>query len=186
MLRLDRSQRAIQYGNGITRPVKSMSASRVRFANGHEKLIWIIGSEPDDDVAVGTDQESVSLHRILWKSIVPHIRTRFFLTANNGLKEVSMQMERVLAGVQTVQNNFYHLVLFQDISVGIGPVDAWITGRLSRAQSGVKRGHFGSNISLIIEERAAGLVSFCWWCRVPKLIRTNWLRHLGYPSSYRE
>lgn len=135
-----------------------MSAFLTQSRNEPSKLIWIIGFEPDDNITIGTDQQSVSLHRNLRERVGAHIRARFFLAANHGLEVVSMQMERMLAGVQTVQNNLNHLVLFQDESIGVSPVNAWIGGCLARGQSCVKRGYFRSNISLIVEESAAGIV----------------------------
>ena len=79
----------------------------------------VIGSEPQDHVAVWADHEGIAAHGHLGEGLVVDIRTGLFGGADDGLESVAVEMEGVFAGVEVVEDDLDDLVLFEDEGVGV-------------------------------------------------------------------
>lgn len=73
--------------------------------------------------------DGISSHRNFRERSVIGVESRFFIRTDNGLESMSVQVERMLAGVIVVEDYLDNLVLFKNISVNIGSVDSSIGGR---------------------------------------------------------
>lgn len=68
-----------------------------------------------------------------------------------------VQVKRMFAGVIVVENYLDNLVLFENVSVNIGPIDGSIGSRGASGKSSVKSRNFGPYVGNIVEE--------CTWSR---------------------
>lgn len=91
-------------------------------------LIWVIGAETQNNVAVRSHHEGVSSHWNFGESTVIGVEACLFFRADNGLESVSVQMEGMLAGIIAVQDNLDHLILLQHKSIDVDSVNRWIAG----------------------------------------------------------
>jgi len=89
-------------------------------------LIWIVGSEADDKVALGSHHQDIPPHRYLWERLVAHVDASVRVRSGDGLEVVPVEMERVLFGVVTVQDDLDHIALFQDEGVGVLAIDGGV------------------------------------------------------------
>lgn len=65
---------------------------------------------------------------------------------------MSVQMERMFAGVIVVEDYLDNLVFFENVSVNVGSVDGSVGGRGPSGKSSVKRWDFGPYVGNIVEE----------------------------------
>lgn len=70
---------------------------------------------------------------------------------------MSVQVERMFAGVIVVEDYLDNLVLFENVSVNIGSVDGSIGGRGTSCKSSVESWDFGLYVGNVVEE--------CTWLR---------------------
>lgn len=95
-------------------------------------LTWIIGAKSQNDVPVRIQDKRVPPHRdsgeIGLRDIGVLKRAGLFLGAVDRLEMVSVQVERVTARVEVVDDDLDDLALFEDEGVRVGPVDAWVRG----------------------------------------------------------
>lgn len=91
-------------------------------------LIWIIGAETKDNVAVRSHHEGVPSHWNFWESTVVGVEACFFFRTDNGLESVAVKMEGMLAGIIAVEDNLDHLILLQHESIDVYPINNWVVG----------------------------------------------------------
>ena len=85
-----------------------------------------------------------------------HVIACFFLRADGGLKGVAVKMEGMAAGVLVVDDNFNHVVVFQDVRVGVNAVDGGVVGVMAGGEGGEDGWDLGGEIGDFVEEGAAG------------------------------
>ena len=68
-------------------------------------------------------------------------------------------MERVLAGVVVVQNNFYDLTLLKDECVCIAAVYCRVRGSISGGEDRIQSRNLGCDIGDVVEEGTGLMVS---------------------------
>ena len=98
---------------------------------GGEELIWIVGLEAKDDVAIGLHLEDVAAHRRFGEGDVVGEGALLVLRAGDGLECVTVQMEGVLARIFAVEDDLDDLVFLQHQSIGVGPIDAGVSGHIA-------------------------------------------------------
>lgn len=74
-------------------------------------LIWVIGAETQNDVAIRSHHEGISSHWNIREGSVVGVDACFFFRTDNSLKSMPMQMEGMLAGIIAVEDNLDHLIL---------------------------------------------------------------------------
>lgn len=74
-------------------------------------LIWVIGAETQNNVAIRSHHEGVSSHWNIREDSVVGVGACFFFRTNNSLESVPMHMEGMLAGIVAVEDNLNHLIL---------------------------------------------------------------------------
>lgn len=122
-------------------------------------LTRIIRPEPKYDVAVRLDHKSIPPHRKLWKCLVVHIHPGFLLAPHDGLEPMPVQMERMLARIQTVKHNLHHLTLPQHERIRVAPVHTHIRRHFAGREGRVQSGHFRAGVGAIVEEGVVGAVA---------------------------
>lgn len=70
----------------------------------------------------------------------------------NGLKRVAMQMDRMTARVEVVDDNLDDFVLLQDKRAGELSVDGGIVCEIARGEGRVESGHLGLSVGDVVEE----------------------------------
>ena len=123
------------------------------------RLIWVIGLEAQDNVALGLDNKDVSAHGDRWQSLVSDISAGIFRGAGHGLEVVAMEVEGMFARVVAIDNDFDHLILLKDEGVGRTAIDVRVVDKGARGQGRVQCWNFGASIALIVEESTEGQVS---------------------------
>ncbi len=63
------------------------------------RLIWVVGSEAQDDVAQWPDHEGVASHRHRGECFIGDVHACTFVRANGGLKGVAVEVEGMSARV---------------------------------------------------------------------------------------
>ena len=78
-------------------------------------------------------------------------------------------MKGMSARVVVVQHNFYYLIMFQDVRIGVDTVDGSIVGEFTGGEGSIECWDGRGNISYLVEERAA-ISSQLWyvWLRNQK------------------
>ena len=121
---------------------------------GLKILIWIIRTEAKHNIAVGMHHEHISSHRDIRQWIAAIVCARFFLSSDDRLESVSVEMERMLSGISTVEDDFNDIVFLENECIRVGAINCrtscCITGREHRIQSR----DFGLDICDVIEESA--------------------------------
>lgn len=121
------------------------------------KHIWIVCAEAKNHVTIWSYHDGISSHRNFRERSIIGVESRFFIRTDNGLESMSVQVERVFAGVIVVEDYLDDLVLFENVSVNIGSVDGSIGGRGTSGKSSVESWDFGLYVGNIVEE--------CTWLR---------------------
>lgn len=136
-----------------------------RSANGEELIlklereerwthIWIVCAEAKDHVTIWSHHDGISSHRDFRERLIVSVESRFFIRTDNGLESMSVQVEGMFAGIIVVEDNLDNLVLFENISVNIGPIDGGIGGRGTSSKSSEKSWDFGLYVGNTIEKCA--------------------------------
>ena len=123
---------------------------------GGGRLIRVIGSEAQDDVSHRPDHEGVPSHGHGGERLLSHILARILSGASSGLESVAMEMEGMFACVIVVEDDFYNVVVLQDVGVGVDAVDGGVIGKVAGGKSGVECRDFRADVSYVVEECARG------------------------------
>lgn len=118
----------------------------------------IVGLEPQYDVAVWVNEESITAHGLRWESLISNVGAGLLLRASHCLESVAVQMEGMLAGIIIVQNDLDNLILAQDERIRVGAIDDGVGSVVPSGQHGVERRDLWLDVRHIIEE-GAGWVS---------------------------
>lgn len=96
--------------------------------------------------------DGISSHGDFRERSIVGVKSRFFFRTDNGLESMSVQVERMFAGVIVVEDYLDNLVLFENVGVDVGPVNGSIGGRGTSGKSSVKSRDFGRYVGNIVEE----------------------------------
>lgn len=129
---------------------KAMSVSGRLWMSGI--LIWVVGAESQDDVAIWSHHEGVSSHRNIRESYIVGVDASVIIGTDNSLKSVPVQMEGMLAGILAVEDNLNDLVLLQYKSIDVGSVNSCVHGCSTGCESGEKGWDFRLDVGDIVEE----------------------------------
>lgn len=80
--------------------------------------------------------------------------THVIIAANDHLKVMSMQVERMFAGVVVVEDDLYDFVLLQHERIGVVAVHCYIACVLACGHDAVQRWNHGRGVSDIVEKSA--------------------------------
>lgn len=64
-------------------------------------------------------------------------------------------MEGMSAGVEVVEYNLYHVIVFQDVRIRVDAVNGGVVGEFTGGESSVEGRDGGENVGYVVEERAA-------------------------------
>ena len=92
-----------------------------------EPYAGVVGAEADDEAAERVDEEGVAAHRGLGKvgfgGVGGVVRAGAGGAAGHSLEVVPVQVERVFARVEVVEDDFDHVVFGKDEGVCVAAVD---------------------------------------------------------------
>lgn len=92
-----------------------------------EPNAWVVGAEADDEIAKWSDEKGVPAHwdfgEVGLGCIGGVVRARAGGAAGYGLEVMSMQMERVFARVEVVEDDFDNVVFGEHEGVCVTTVD---------------------------------------------------------------
>lgn len=103
-------------------------------------------------MTIWSHHDGISSHRDFRKRLIVGVESCFLIRTDNGLESVSVQVERMFAGIIVVEDYLDNLVLFENISMNIGPIDGGIGGRDASSKSSVKSRHFGLYVGNTVEK----------------------------------
>lgn len=90
---------------------------------GEAGLIWVVGAEAEDEVAVGADEDGVSLHWDFGEGLVVGVVAGVVGGAHDGLEDVAVEVEGMAAAVVVVEDDFDNFVSLQDEGIRVDAVD---------------------------------------------------------------
>lgn len=108
-------------------------------------------------MTIWSHHDGISSHRDFRERLIVGVESRFFIRTDNSLESMSVQVEGMFAGIIVVEDNLDNLVLFENISVNIGPIDGGIGGRGTSSKSSEKSWDFGLYVGNTVEK--------CTWLR---------------------
>lgn len=135
-------------------PVRSWL--EIDLSYGWGDLTWVVGLEAHDNVAIGVDDEGITAHRSVREVLIGDLGvcpdTSLFLGPEDSLEGVSVEMERVAARVEVVDDELDNLVLLQDHRVGIAAIDGGVGGVFAGVEDRVQCGNLGAGVGDVVEE----------------------------------
>lgn len=115
----------------------------------------VVGSEAQDNVAVGPDKEGVAAHWNLRDGLIVGKVASRFGGPYNSLEGVAVKVEGVFAGIIVVQDDFDSLSLLENKGIGVVAIDHGIGGEIRRSKGCVERRNLWRNVRHIVEEGTA-------------------------------
>lgn len=108
-------------------------------------------------MTIWSHHDGISSHRDFRKRLIVGVESRFFIRTDDSLESMSVQVERMFAGIIVVEDYLDNLVLFENVSVNIGSIDGGIGGRGTSSKSSIKSRDLRLYVGNIVEE--------CTWSR---------------------
>ncbi len=102
------------------------------------RLIWVVGSEAQDDVAHWPHHEGVASHRNRGECFIGDVLACIFVRANGGLKRVAVEVKRMSARVIVVENDLNNGIVFEDVGIRVDAVDGGVVGEFTSGEGSVE------------------------------------------------
>lgn len=120
---------------------------------------WVVGFKPEDKVAEGINQESVSSHgrRGRLSGVGRIVGPSMWVGTHDGLESVTVKMEGVFPRVIAIEDEFNDIVFLKDERVGAAAVDGGVVGGLTSRHEGIQGGNLWTDIGGIVEESTGGV-----------------------------
>lgn len=126
-------------------------------------LIWVVGLEAQDEVAVRKDGNGVTAHGNGGEiGRVAVVDAGVWGRSCDDLKLMAVEMERVGFGVEIVDHYLDDFVVLQDVGVGVHSVDGRVLSVAADTQRCIERRHLGHQIGDIVQGRPIAWQSVFW------------------------
>ena len=117
-------------------------------------LIWIVGLEAQDEVAVRKDGNGVAAHGNGGEiGRVAVVDAGVWGRSCDDLELMAVEMERVGFGVEVVDHDLDDFVMLQDVGVGVYSVDGGILGVAADTQRCIERRHLLHQVGNVVQSR---------------------------------
>lgn len=149
-----RDREGVAHGDGVFDQSRDETGRQVPFDVAVEKPdTRVVRDEADDEVTRRASHEDVTAHGDRGERVVTAVSTGVVIRANDGLELMTVKMERVLSGIQVVQDDLNDLVLLEEEGVRVGAVDCGVRDKgVGGAHDGENGGHLGGDIGDVVEE----------------------------------